>query len=1022
WFPWPDKITCTLDILMHLPRSVFSERQIDILLWLLRVNNVDDVPSVKSVKRIEDTIQRLCGIRSIPYDGALGHRYYVNSLADLIQQEMMNPRVRPLLHFYPEDAGTKLNEAWQAKHWLEELDPELLTPVVRLQNQDFFIFEPALLTSGQACMPFRWFIRCKKMYARAWRLQPVAREMNCGWIVQQFQSFEVSEDDLLVSFKNWDSSGATSGLPRACHIYGIERELDGELQPWTLTNPVEGNQWRIRASGARVYAMPIWLYCDDTSGNLSKKWNKHNSFLFTPAGLPRTAVHQEYNVHFLCTSNLAPPLEMLDGIVDQLENAWEHGIWAWDCVHEEYVLVILSVLALLGDNPMQSEMACHIGSMGKYFCRICKVKGHGTVAKESNSAQDTTRAEDHDNNIARSLYETRNDAPLKSARKCTKETMEELVTRVKQFVKIGEARCKDETVAELKSMFVDASTVGNQTRIKQRKTATGIKDTFLESFLNCLAQSYSKIRGGNSVKQEALNRVKEMLPANVISPVWRVKGLDPHTDTPVEILHTVLLGFVKYFWRDAISIRIGQNKLKRELLETRLSSVNVAGLGLSNLNGHTLVQYAGSLVGRDFRAIAQIAPFVLHDLVPKDCYDTWVALSNLMPLIWQPEIDDCTDHLNKLTVAIDNFLACTAMWTPRWFNKSKFHIILHVVDHIRRFGPAALFATESFESFNAVIRAKSIHSNHCAPSRDIAHSFAHGSRIRHILSGARILIRDPNTKAHNSESNSPVQFEVSNSSSDIHGLPKSEVNVVVGKGPLTLIRRPNIITDYLGLDTLQDTTKYGNNFRTCKSVVLFNGDICKIGDWVLAVNHTAEQSPIVACVRELIQRKDSEADMCLHPDAILLECGIIGESVASYSMPAVRPHGGFLLYPIEQILCTANLQHQCQLHKCAASGTDFIYEERVKTSKTKLAIHHSGDPGDLILNTAQMHNAKHMQGLRIPIRQPDMNLAILEGAAREIRTRTNDTTSGAPLTSTSVRGRGGRGRQVNTSLQQHSQV
>jgi hypothetical protein len=30
----------------------------------------------------------------------------------------------------------------------------------------------------------------------------------------------------------------------------------------------------------------------------------------------------------------------------------------------------------------------------------------------------------------------------------------------------------------------------------------------------------------------------------------------------------------------------------------------------------------------------------------------------------------------------------------------------------------------------------------------------------------------------------------------------------------------------------------GDNFQTCKSVVLFNGDICKIGDWVLAVNHT----------------------------------------------------------------------------------------------------------------------------------------------------------------------------------------
>lgn len=47
-------------------------------------------------------------------------------------------------------------------------------------------------------------------------------------------------------------------------------------------------------------------------------WNKHNSFLFTSAGLPMELASQEYNVHFLCTSNLAPPLEMLNGIVSQL--------------------------------------------------------------------------------------------------------------------------------------------------------------------------------------------------------------------------------------------------------------------------------------------------------------------------------------------------------------------------------------------------------------------------------------------------------------------------------------------------------------------------------------------------------------------------------------------------------------------------------------------------------------------------------------------------------------------------------
>ncbi|KAG1901071.1 uncharacterized protein F5891DRAFT_951061, partial [Suillus fuscotomentosus] len=103
--------------------------QIDILLWLLQVNNVVDVPLVKSVKLIKDAIQRLCSIHSIPYEGALGYRYYVNSLPDIIWQEMMNPHVWPLLHFYPEDTGVELNKARQATCWLEELDPELLCQI-----------------------------------------------------------------------------------------------------------------------------------------------------------------------------------------------------------------------------------------------------------------------------------------------------------------------------------------------------------------------------------------------------------------------------------------------------------------------------------------------------------------------------------------------------------------------------------------------------------------------------------------------------------------------------------------------------------------------------------------------------------------------------------------------------------------------------------------------------------------------------------------------------------------------------
>lgn len=61
------------------------------------------------------------------------------------------------------------------------------------------------------------------------------------------------------------------------------------------------------------------LYSDDTSGNSSKKWNKHMSFIGTLAGLPPSLTNQEYHMHFLLTTNLASALELADQIVDEFK-------------------------------------------------------------------------------------------------------------------------------------------------------------------------------------------------------------------------------------------------------------------------------------------------------------------------------------------------------------------------------------------------------------------------------------------------------------------------------------------------------------------------------------------------------------------------------------------------------------------------------------------------------------------------------------------------------------------------------
>ena len=78
-------------------------------------------------------------------------------------------------------------------------------------------------------------------------------------------------------------------------------------------------------------------------------------------------------------------------------------------------------------------------------------------------------------------------------------------------------------MTELKSMFTMASSIGNQSKVKDKKTSTGLKDTFLEHYLDGMAASYKKRCGGNS-KQQGLDEFTQELPENVYSPVWCIKG------------------------------------------------------------------------------------------------------------------------------------------------------------------------------------------------------------------------------------------------------------------------------------------------------------------------------------------------------------------------------------------------------------------------------------------------------------------------------------------------------------------
>ncbi|KAJ3844653.1 hypothetical protein F5878DRAFT_706070 [Lentinula raphanica] len=990
WFPW-------------------SNRTLDLFLWLLKVNGTTDATSVKTMKDLDSKLQSLYGIQTYEYKGAFGHTYYVNSIADIISQEMSNPRVRPHLSFYPEDKPNNLSEANQFAHWCDEIADNELGPMVRIGSDDYYIFEPAMLRSGVVCMPHRWLIREGRFYARCWRLEEIVREGNRkSWrVIQGDSKFEVDQEDFLKPFPKLMSDMYL--YPHLTNVSVIEDVINKSTEPptifdWKHMNPVLGNPWRHKANGAMCLSFPIWLYCDDTSGNTSKRWNEHNSFLFTPAGLPRSEISKEYNVHFLCTSNSAPPLEMLDGIVDQINDAQEHGIWAWDLATESVVLLLVSVFALLGDNPMQSEFACHIGLRGKFFCRTCWVKGKDAAADRiqqatASSQVDSDSGSSGDGSEANSVQSGSTAASKGGTKKKPtkyKESLASMVARVKAFVKPGKPRHKTESIEALKNQLTEAQTSGAQSRISKSRTDTGLKDTYQNFFINRLLNSYKRHRGGCSLNQEnTVNDTCHALPEETMSPVWRIRGLDPHSDTPVEILHVVLLGFIKYLWRDVIENQIKKNPEKKAELAARLSSVDVEGLGLgSKLPGETLVNYYGSLTGSNFRKICQVAPFVLKPFVADQCYETWISLSKLVPLIWQPMIENLDEYLVTLQHEIDQFLLRVAKW-----NK---------------------FLNPSMQSSGQRVYIQS--SNRLAPSRDIAWAFGKQNRIRHLLSGGIFLDREQielngdidkkfvDSSLHQRDRITQVQHYFRSS------MFEQKHWVSVGQSALDVVSYSDTVAQYLGIsdkkkelpqtgtcvldqtageqhwwntqsgrlhtpssNIFTDAEKSLGSFHRSKDLIVNNGDQCSVHTFVTCsdplLHNFAHDRLAVVEVVEILRLKRTNSSVNIIADSVLVEAMSVG------STPSC--HGEYFLVKPEMIQCTVNVQHDCDHNNCQLERIAPVYQERKKTSQLKAVIVHKGDLSDRVLNTAQMRDAKFVQKFRIMSDNLALDHVLEHSATRE---------------------------------------
>ncbi|KAH9824732.1 hypothetical protein DFH28DRAFT_1077281 [Melampsora americana] len=318
------------------------------------------------------------------------------------------------LEFMPRlsTSKSKVNCLVQSKKWREGLDCDLRVQMVSSKNGHFFLYKPAQLYSQNVVIP--------------------------------------------IFFYNMDNEVLAKCAP--AHTI-CEAGADGCAS----------------SDGKIIRHMPLVPYCNDLLGNISKRWNKHIAYYFTLAGLPPKLANQEYNCHFLTTSNTAGALELGNPLVDEINDLSTNGFVAYNHLLDTEVLVMTVVICHLGDSPMHAEITNTMNPSSSLIpCQICNLQA--------------------------------------------KSMMEKRTTKyICDFVRIDE----DEFKNTLNMFFVKR-----------------IQDFFRDPKLS------------NVDVSELCCRLNEEFGERLFNPFLRLKGFNGHLNTPVEMLHVILLGVTNYLLRN----------------------------------------------------------------------------------------------------------------------------------------------------------------------------------------------------------------------------------------------------------------------------------------------------------------------------------------------------------------------------------------------------------------------------------------------------------------------------------------
>ncbi|KAG1726440.1 uncharacterized protein EDB91DRAFT_1254343 [Suillus paluster] len=431
------------------------------------------------------------------------------------------------------------------------------------------------------------------------------------------------------------------------------------------------------------------------------------------------------------------------------------------------------------------------------------------------------------------------------------------------------------TTNDIRYQFEAAMKSGATTKVQNAVSSTGVRDSASASILESLVELGKKL------------------------------CINIHLDTPTEILHTVLLGVVKYFWGQTVFL-LEKAKLLH-VFQSCLEFVDKDGMNAPSLNADYICHYKGSLIGKHFKSLAQVMPFLVHDLVPWTVLNAWSVIGELVALVWHTTIPDTEEYLARLSQTIEDFLNVTAQCAPSiLISKPKFHFLVHLLAFICRFGPAIIFSTKRYESFNHIFRLSYI--------------------VKHITMGR-----------HWYDSKTKKWAHLLGISSILHEPP------LPGTGsPETAIGANGKAQQTDGVEW-KDThcaeilgTQSGPSYCLGKSLVTSKVDrqmsIRRISE--ILISHSTNKTV----------------------DHVVLQVFSFGPALhQSLFLQCLDLTDNELVSTVADIICTINLQHNCIDSKCIDMRQQHVHQERIKTARTKPVVDHQPTPY-YFLNAYSIHN------------------------------------------------------------------